>query len=93
MASIRDLKKDINYELGEIIEAVYVWEISTNNPNSKKGDKIIDEAIEIFDDLIVKVNDKDVKKEDKKTHFKAIRKELDDKAKKLVEKLNKLPTS
>jgi hypothetical protein len=26
MANKRDLKKDINYVLGDIIEAVYVWE-------------------------------------------------------------------
>ena len=26
MANVRDLKKDINYVLGDIIEAVYVWE-------------------------------------------------------------------
>ena len=26
MASIRDLKKDINFVLGDIIDAVYIWE-------------------------------------------------------------------
>ena len=36
MANIRDLKKDINYVLGDIIEAVYLWELT----NPKKETKI-----------------------------------------------------
>ncbi|MCM5664243.1 hypothetical protein [Galbibacter mesophilus] len=91
MASIRDLKKDINFVLGDIIEAVYVWEISTENKNSKEGDKIIDEAITVFDDLIEKVNNKDV--ENRSAHLKSVNKELEEKASALVEKLNKLPVS
>ena len=31
MANIRDLKKDINYVLGDIIEAVTIWELT--NPS------------------------------------------------------------
>ena len=30
MANVRNLKKDINYVLGDLIEDVYVWEMSTN---------------------------------------------------------------
>ena len=33
MASVKNLKKDINYVLGDIIEAVYIWEIA----NADKG--------------------------------------------------------
>ena len=62
MASVKNLKKDINYVLGDIIEAVYVWELT----NSQK----------------------DV--ENKKQHFKAINAELETKASKLIEKVNKL---
>jgi hypothetical protein len=29
MANVKNLKKDINYVLGDIIEAVYLFEIST----------------------------------------------------------------
>ncbi|MCF8716147.1 hypothetical protein JM658_15055 [Joostella atrarenae] len=88
MANIRDLKRDINFVLGDIIEAVYIWEISTQTPNSKEGDKIIDEAIKTFDDLIAKVNDKSV--DNRKAHLKEVNKELEEKATSLVEKLNKL---
>ncbi|QLE01553.1 hypothetical protein HX109_08230 [Galbibacter sp. BG1] len=91
MASIKDLKKDINFVLGDIIEAVYLWEISTDNKNSKEGDKIIDEAIAVFDELIEKVNNKEV--ENRSAHLKAVNKELEEKASSLIEKLNKLPVS
>jgi hypothetical protein len=88
MANKRDLKKDINYVLGDIIEAVYVWEYSSKDVDTKKSDAIIDEAIATFDELITKVNDRSV--EDKKAHFKAINKELEAKGTALIEKINKL---
>lgn len=88
MANIRDLKKDINYVLGDIIEAVDIIEAANNKPYSKEGTKIIDGAIATFDDLIAKVNQRDVT--DKKAHFKGIREELEKQAKGLVDQLNKL---
>jgi hypothetical protein len=88
MANKRDLKKDINYVLGDIIEAVYVWEYSNKDVDTKKSDAIIDEAIATFDELIAKVNDRSV--EDKKAHFKAINKELEVKGMALIDKINKL---
>lgn len=88
MGNVRDLKKDINYVLGDIIEAVYVWEYSNPSKDTKKSEAIIDEAIETFDELIAKVNDKKV--ENKKAHFKAINAELEAKGRALIEKINKL---
>ncbi len=88
MGNVRDLKKDINYVLGDIIEAVYVWEYSNTDKDTKNSEAIIDEAIATFDDLITKVNDKSV--ENKKAHFKAINKDLEDKGRALIEKINKL---
>ncbi|TYB76908.1 hypothetical protein [Bizionia myxarmorum] len=88
MANKRDLKKDINYVLGDIIEAVYVWEYTNTSKDTKKSEAIIDEAITTFDGLIAKVNDRSV--EDKKAHFKAINTELEEKGRALVEKINKL---
>ncbi len=88
MANIKDLKKDINNVLGDIIEGVYVVEETNGNRNSKEGASIIDEAIETFDELIAKVNKNDV--ENKKAHFKEVRKELETKATKLVDDLNKM---
>ncbi|GGK25271.1 hypothetical protein GCM10007962_19380 [Yeosuana aromativorans] len=88
MANVRDLKKDINYVLGDIIEAVYVWEYANTDKDTKKSEAIIDEAIETFDALIAKVNEKKV--DNKKAHFKAISSELEEKGKALIEKINKL---
>lgn len=88
MANVRDLKKDINYVLGDIIEAVYIWELTNTDKDDKKAEAIIDEAIEIFDELIVKVNDKKV--ENKKQHFKVINTELETKGRMLIDKINAL---
>ena len=85
MASIRDLKKDINFV---IIEAVYQWEAATDKKNSEEGSALIDNAIEIFDTLMDKVNAK--VEGSKKDHFKSVRNELEAKATELVEKLNAL---
>ena len=87
MANVRDLKKDINYVLGDIIEEVYVWEYENTDKDTKKSEAIIDEAIETFDALIAKVNEK---AENPKAHFKAIKQELEDKGNALLDKLKKL---
>ncbi|WP_394975706.1 hypothetical protein [uncultured Croceitalea sp.] len=88
MASVRDLKKDINFVLGDIIEAVYQWEASTGNKDSKKGSELIDGAINAFDELMDKVHSKDV--DNVKEHYKSVRVDLEKKATDLIEKLNKL---
>ncbi|WP_177763817.1 hypothetical protein [Flavobacterium sp. I3-2] len=88
MANVRTLKKDINFVLGDIIEAVYIWEMSTTGKPTEASSAIIDEAIEKFDGLIVKINQKNV--ENKKAHFKQIYSELEESANQLVDKINAL---
>ena len=88
MASIKNLKKDINYTLGDIIEECYVWELVNPKEDASKSEAIIDEAITTFDALIDMVNAKNI--ENKKLHFNGISKELEEKAKSLVDKLNNL---
>lgn len=88
MSSKRDLKKDINYVLGDIIEAVYIWELTNPKKDDKEAEKIIDDAITTFDDLIVKVNQKGV--ENKKKHFKSVNQELEDRGRALIDRINKL---
>lgn len=88
MASIKNLKKDINNVLGDIIEGVYIVDAANGNSTSKEGAAIIDNAIDAFDELIAEVNKPNV--ENKKAHFKSIRKDLEVKASKLIEDLNKL---
>ncbi len=88
MANIKNLKKDINFVLGDIIEAVYLYEMSTTGKPTAETNAVIDEAIGTFDKLIVKVNAKKV--ENKKAHFKQINVELETAANQLVEKINAL---
>lgn len=88
MANKRDLKKDINYVFGDIIEAVYYWELENSDKSNKESETIIDEAIASFDELIARVNDRSV--ENKKAHFKAINNDLESKGRALIERINKL---
>ncbi|MDG1573181.1 hypothetical protein OZ410_12695 [Robiginitalea sp. M366] len=88
MASIRNLKKDINNVLGDVIEAVYIVEQTQGKEGSKEGSEIIDKAIETFDQLIADIHRKDV--ENRKAHFKQVRKDLEAEATALVERINKM---
>ena len=88
MANVKNLKKDINYVLGDIIEAVYLYEMTTTGKPSAETDALIDEAIAAFDGLISKVNAKKV--ENKKAHFSQINKDLEETANQLVAKINAL---
>lgn len=88
MANKRDLKKDINYVLGDIIEAVYIWELTNPDKDTKESQKIIDDAIETFDDLIVKVNARNV--DNAKKHFSSINADLETRGRALIDRINKL---
>ena len=88
MANRRTLKRDINYVFGDIIEAAYLHQIANPDENPEKSDKIVDEAISDFDELITKMNQKDV--ENKRQHFRNIQQELEARARALVEKINAL---
>lgn len=88
MANKRTLKRDINYVMGDIIEAAYLHQITNPKEDPAKSEAVVDQAIADFDELIGKMNQKDV--ENKKQHFKNIEKELEAKAQALVEKVNAL---
>ncbi|WP_299115859.1 hypothetical protein [uncultured Winogradskyella sp.] len=88
MANKRDLKKDINYVFGDIIEAVYYWELENTQKPTKESDAIIDDAFAGFDELIARVNDRSI--EDAKSHFKAINNDLEAKGRALIDRINKL---
>jgi hypothetical protein len=88
MANVKNLKKDINFVIGDIIDAIYLREIITNGKPTEASQKMIDEAIAIFDELIARVNAKKV--ENKKAHFNQISKDLETKGLQLIEKINSL---
>jgi hypothetical protein len=88
MSNKRDLKKDLNYVLGDIIDAALIWQIANPGADVTKSEEIIDESIKTFDGLIAEVNNRKV--ENAKAHFKGIRQTLETKATELVAKINSL---
>lgn len=88
MAKVRLLKREINNVFGDIIEAAYLHQIANPKEDPAASEKIVDEAISDFDEMIAKVNQKNV--ENKKQHFKTVHQELEEKANTLVEKVNGL---
>lgn len=88
MASKRLLKKDVNYVMGDIIDAAYIHQMANPKANDEKSEAIVDEAIRDYDELIKEINRRDVENQAK--HFKAIQADLEKKARALIEKLNTL---
>lgn len=68
MVNVKNLKKDINFVLGDIIEVVYLFEMFIIGNLILEMNVLIDEVIVVFDILIIKVNVKNV--ENKKVYFK-----------------------
>jgi len=88
MASIKDLKRDINSTLGGLIEQVYAFEAETGNEGSEEGTVIIDQIIALFDELMGRLHQKEV--ENKKAHFRSIRLELSRRSEELITALHEI---
>ena len=88
MANIRDLKKNINYVLGEIIEMAVDMEKVNPEMDKSKTAAIIDEAINAFDAFSSRIYEKGV--ENKHMHYRAIINDLEAKGNELITKLNAL---
>ena len=54
MASVRDLKKDLNNVIGEIIQNINSWELENPEKDQKKSEKLVDKCFSVFDSLIDK---------------------------------------
>jgi len=88
MPSIKFLKKEINNSIGEIIEDVYTWQLSNPDADLKKSDLIIDKAISVFDDLILRIHKN--RKEGKNNRFQLIKEDLNSAILELNYSLSKL---
>ncbi|MGJ8685285.1 MAG: hypothetical protein ACSHWW_11710 [Nonlabens sp.] len=88
MASIRDLKQDINFVLGDIIEAALIHQATNPEADAAASEAIVDDSIKVFDELIAKVNDKSV--ENRKANLKSVRADLETKGSELIARINKL---
>ena len=84
MANIKNLKKDIQYVIEDIIDEC----LSKDPKKADKAQKIIDDSLDIFDGLIAKIYQKGV--ENKKAHFSAINEEFEKEANALLDRANKL---
>ena len=88
MASIKNLKKDLNNIIGEIIQNINLWQLENSEADLKKSEKLIDECFDTFDSFIKKIHQKKI--ENKNKYFKALSFELTEATVKLVKKFNSL---
>jgi hypothetical protein len=92
MASVRELKKDIDYLIFEVISDCFVY--SNIHPENKTDDLsvLISDAVEFRNDLIARVNNPDGKDNPKivKTYYKTVGKDLLTGVDKLFERLSAL---
>ena len=59
MASVKNLKKDLNNIIGEIIQNINLWQLENPDKDVKKSEKLIDECFDAFDNIIKKIHQKD----------------------------------
>lgn len=85
MGSIRSLKKEINYVLGDILDAAEVNLEMQEAVTQEQVDAFSDEVFTTYDKLITDINKK-VK--NRKSHIQAVRKEFEEKAHSFVEQIN-----
>lgn len=92
MANKRMIKKDINSVLGNVLEECYSEILNNPGVKEKEINAIIDDAVDLADDLISRVNSARniAATKERKKHFHKIAEELEDKAIGFIEKLNKL---
>jgi len=94
MASVRELKKDIDYLIFEVISDCFVY--SNIHPDNKTDEltTLISDAVEFRNDLIARVNNPDGKDNHKivKAYYKAVAKDLLVGVDKLFERLSEIST-
>jgi len=90
MASVRELKKDINFLIFEVISDCFVF--SNLHPENKTDELtgLISDAVEFRNDLIARVNNPDGKDNPKivKAYYKSVEKDLLQGVDKLFERLS-----
>lgn len=92
MTSRRLLKKKINSVMNDIIEECYSMQIYSNGKIDAETNKIIDEAVNVFDDLLERTNQaRNIgDRKEMKKYFDLINSDLDKKSLALMAKMNKV---
>ncbi len=86
--SIRDLKKEVKYMFGDLVEQVLLLNMAADKPD-EKNHKLIDEIVNTYEEILTKIN-AHRKEKDKKAYFKALNAEIDEKFRAFQEKINAL---
>lgn len=84
--NLRDIKKDIEYIIGEFIDDCTLFIALNPGKNSDEVAKIIDEAVDLYNELKDKINAK--VEGNRKVYYNGIRKELFERTDALCEKLS-----
>jgi hypothetical protein len=94
MASVRELKKDIDYLVFEVISDCFVFSSVHPDNQSDKLSAIITDAVNFRNDLIARVNNPDGKDNPKilKAYYKTLEKDLMTGVDKLFTRLSELST-
>ena len=94
MASVRNLKKDIDYLVFEVISDCLLYADINSGSNVKEVNSIIEDAVEFRNDLIARVNNPDGKDNPKivRTYYQKVQKDLVTGVDKLFDRLSSLST-
>ncbi|MDR2563527.1 MAG: hypothetical protein LBC98_06240 [Prevotellaceae bacterium] len=78
MARIKSLKKDIDFLMNELITDCQLFIITRPEQNSPEAEKIINQAVELWNQLYERTNNPDGKHDRKlvRQHYKSIEKDL-----------------
>jgi len=92
MANKREIKKDIDYLIFEVVSDCYTFKYLFPDKDQKDIDNIIEEAVIARNELIMRVNHPDGKNDKKlvKEHFKKINVDLLTKVDNYFDRLNKM---
>jgi hypothetical protein len=92
MSNRRELKRNINGLLGDVIEECYESLLNNEGKNEKEVEAIVDQAVDLADELISKANaaKKLKSRAEIKKHFGEIKEQLGDSVIGFIEKLNSL---
>ncbi len=92
MSSVRDLKKDIDYLIFEVISDCFVFQGVHPDHKTEEVSAIINDAVSLRNDLIARVNNPDGKDNHKivKAYYQAVSKDLTSGVDKLFTRLSVL---
>ncbi len=84
--NLRDFKKDVEYFVGDFVDDCSLFISITPNKSSDKVESIIEEAVDLYNDMKDRANQKVEGK--KGVYFAALRKEMFEKVDSLYERLS-----